>query len=62
MKIIGIFLLGLGFLMVVYAVFSRFYGQPSIALYQFRSLSVLILGNTLLVLSLIAIHANRYFK
>lgn len=62
MRIISIFLLVLGFLLVVYAVFSRFYGQPSVALNQFRSLSFLILANTILILSLIVLHLNRYFK
>lgn len=43
-----------GFLLLAYAIFSRFYGQPSVALNQFRSVSFLILANMAFTLSLIA--------
>jgi hypothetical protein len=62
MRILSIFLLVFGSLLLFYAVFSRFYGTPSIALHQFRSLSFLMLANTLLTFSLIVLHLNRYFK
>lgn len=62
MKILSISLLVLGTMLTVYAVFSRFYGQPSVAMHQFRSLSFLIMANTILLLSLIILHLNRYFK
>jgi len=44
-------LLILGILVVAYAVFSRFYGKPSIAMNYFKSTSVLMLGNTILLLA-----------
>lgn len=62
MKAISIMLLVFGFFLVAYSMFSRFYGQPSVAFHQFRSLSFLIMGNTLLILSLIGIHFHRYLK
>ena len=62
MRLVSLFLLLTGFLLVIYAIFSRFYGAPSLAFNQFRSLSVLILANTLLLLSLVVLHLNRYFK
>ena len=40
-------------LLVVYAIFSRFYGMPSVAMKQFRSLSILILANTSLLLAIV---------
>jgi hypothetical protein len=46
-------LLVLGFLLLAYAIFSRFYGEPSIAMMRFRSLSLLILANMAFILSLI---------
>lgn len=54
MKNLSQILLVLGFLLLVYAIFSRFYGQPSVALIRFRSLSFLVLANIVFVLSLIA--------
>ena len=42
--------LWLALLLIAYAVFSRFYGAPSIALKQFRSVSVLLLANTSLLM------------
>jgi hypothetical protein len=54
MKNLSQILLALGFVLLVYAVFSRFYGQPSVALIRFRSLSFLVLANIVFVLSLIA--------
>lgn len=47
-------LLILGILVVAYAIFSRFYGKPSIAMNYFKSSNVLLLGNTILILSAIA--------
>ena len=43
----------LGLILIVYAAFSRFYGAPSVAMTKFRSLSFLLLANTMLILSLI---------
>lgn len=54
MKNLSQILLALGFVLLVYAIFSRFYGQPSVALIRFRSLSFLVLANIVFVLSLIA--------
>ncbi|MDP2939057.1 MAG: hypothetical protein Q8O13_03100 [Candidatus Omnitrophota bacterium] len=62
MKIISIFLLLMGSFLIIYAVFSRFYGEPSIAFKQFRSLSFLVLANSTLILCLIAMHFQKYFK
>lgn len=45
--------LWLALLLIVYAVFSRFYGQPSVALKHFRSLSILLLANTSLLLAIL---------
>lgn len=53
MKNLDKWLLALGFILVVYAIFSRFYGQPSVAMIRFRSLSLLILANISFVLALI---------
>lgn len=44
----------LGILVIAYAIFSRFYGMKSIAMMHFRSTSVFMLGNTLLILAAIA--------
>jgi len=62
MKVISIFLLILGSILLLYGVFSRFYGMPSIAMGQFRSISFLILANIMMTFSLIVLHLNRYFK
>jgi len=43
----------LGLLVVAYAIFSRFYGQPSVAMKYFKSNSVLLLGNTILLVAAI---------
>ncbi|MDP2940322.1 MAG: hypothetical protein Q8O13_09650 [Candidatus Omnitrophota bacterium] len=48
-----------GIILIAYAIFSRFYGAPSIAAIQFRSLSVLILANTALVLAVLARGAGK---
>ena len=53
MKNLDKLLLVLGFILVVYAIFSRFYGKPSVAMNHFRSLSILILANITFVLALI---------
>jgi len=45
--------LWLALLLIAYAVFSRFYGAPSIALKQFRSVSVLLLANTSLLMAIL---------
>jgi len=52
-------LLIVGFLLVIYAIFSRFYGEPSIAMMRFRSLSLLILANMAFILSLIVEQAKK---
>ncbi|MBL7198327.1 MAG: hypothetical protein ISS47_09560 [Candidatus Omnitrophica bacterium] len=54
MKKMSNILLGLGVLLVIYSIFSRFYGEPSVAMRCFRSLSFLIFANTVLILSVIA--------
>jgi len=46
-------LMVIGLVLIAYAVFSRFYGMPSVAMMQFRSTSFLILANTALILSLV---------
>ncbi|MFH1655026.1 MAG: hypothetical protein ABH954_00230 [Candidatus Omnitrophota bacterium] len=46
-------LLVIGMVLVAYAMFSRFYGMPSVAMMRFRSINFLILANTTLILSLI---------
>lgn len=46
-------LLVLGLILVVYAVFSRFYGEPSIAMKHYRSISILVLANTALILAVL---------
>jgi len=48
-----------GLVLIAYAVFSRFYGMPSVALMQFRSANILVLGNTLLLLSLVIKNTAR---
>jgi len=60
MKNLSLMLLIAGCILMVYAVFSRFYGEPSIAMTQFRSVNFLILSNTALLLSLILVHYHRY--
>ena len=47
-------LLVAGLLAIAYALFSRFYGQPSVALHQFRSTTLILVGNTLLILAVLA--------
>jgi len=54
MKNLSQILLAIGFVLLVYAIFSRFYGEPSVALMRFRSLSFLVLANIVFVLALIA--------
>jgi hypothetical protein len=44
----------IGLILVGYAIFSRFYGEPSIAAKQFRSISVLVLANTALILAVLS--------
>ncbi len=39
-------LLVIGVILVAYAIFSRFYGEPSLACGRFKSSSILLLGNT----------------
>ncbi len=43
----------IGIILVAYAVFSRFYGEPSIAAKQYRSISVLVLANTFLIIAVL---------
>lgn len=45
--------LWLALILVAYAVFSRFYGAPSIAMKQFRSVSILLLANTSLLMAIL---------
>ncbi len=47
-------LLVVGLMLIIYAIFSRFYGQPSIALNHYRSISVLVLANSALILAVLA--------
>lgn len=53
MKSLDKILLVLGIIAIAYAIFSRFYGQASIAMGQFKSSSVLLAANTILLLGLI---------
>jgi hypothetical protein len=46
-------LIVVGIVLVAYAVFSRFYGMPSVAMMRFKSVSFLILANTTFLLSII---------
>jgi len=46
-------LITIGLVLVAYAVFSRFYGMPSVAMMHFKSVSFLILANTFFLLSLL---------
>jgi len=48
-----------GLILALYAVFSRFYGEPSVALKMFTSVGVLTAANTLI---LISISLNQLFK
>ncbi len=48
-----------GLALALYAVFSRFYGEPSVALKMFTSVGVLTAANTLI---LISISLNQLFK
>ncbi|MDP3142754.1 MAG: hypothetical protein Q8N14_02235 [Candidatus Omnitrophota bacterium] len=43
----------LGILVIAYAIFSRFYGKQGVAMMHFRSTSVFMAGNTLLLLAAI---------
>ncbi|MBM3251481.1 MAG: hypothetical protein FJZ11_01690 [Candidatus Omnitrophica bacterium] len=55
MKNLSNLLLLAGLVIIAYAIFSKFYGQPSVACKGLMtSKSLLILGNTSLLLSLIA--------
>lgn len=62
MKILSTVLLVLGCILIIYSAFSRFYGEPSIAFRQFRSINMLILANSALLLCLIAMHFHKYIK
>lgn len=46
-------LLVVGAVLVAYAVFSRFYGMPSVAMMRFKSVSFLILANTTFLLAIV---------
>jgi len=48
-----------GVILALYAAFSRFYGEPSIALKNFRSINILISANTLI---LISIALKQFYK
>jgi len=48
-----------GFVLLAYAIFSRFYGQPSVAMMRFRSISFLIMANMAFILSLIVGQGKR---
>ncbi|MDP2938610.1 MAG: hypothetical protein Q8O13_00795 [Candidatus Omnitrophota bacterium] len=45
-------LLVIAIICVAYAIFSRFYGQPSIAFGRIKSSSLVLLANTLLLIGL----------
>ncbi|MDP3142605.1 MAG: hypothetical protein Q8N14_01475 [Candidatus Omnitrophota bacterium] len=53
MKNLNKVFLVIALILVAYAVFSRFYGAPSVAMHQFRSLSILLLANTSLLLAIL---------
>ncbi len=59
MKNLEKILLVLGIVLVVYAIFSRFYGQPCVAAKHFRSTSVLLLANTILILAVLARRSSK---
>ncbi len=46
-------LMVIGLVLVAYAIFSRFYGMPSVAIMRFKSVSFLVLANTTFLLSLL---------
>ncbi len=48
-----------GLVLALYAVFSRFYGEPSVAMKTFTSMGILNVANTLI---LISIALNQLFK
>ncbi|HOX54231.1 MAG: hypothetical protein PHI86_00565 [Candidatus Omnitrophica bacterium] len=48
-----------GAFLVFYALFSRFYGEQSVAMYQFKSSSILMLANTVLIGAVIAAVRNK---
>jgi len=60
MKALSLIALVIGLTLMVYSVFSRFYGEPSIAMGQFKSTSFLVLSNSVLLVSLILAHYHRY--
>lgn len=45
--------------LVFYALFSRFYGEHSVAMHQFKSSSILMLANTVLIGAVIAAVRNK---
>lgn len=59
MKLSGRIFLFAGLTLALYAIFSRFYGEPSVALKMFTSVGVLTAANTLI---LISIALNQLFK
>lgn len=52
-------LLVIGVILIAYAIFSRFYGQPSIAAKQFKSINILVLANTALILAILSKGAGK---
>lgn len=59
MKALETILLAVGFIILAYALFSRFYGMPSIAMMRFRSLTFLILANMSFILALIVKQSKK---
>ncbi|MDD2653501.1 MAG: hypothetical protein PHI86_00100 [Candidatus Omnitrophica bacterium] len=52
MKTSSKFFLFTGVVLALYAVFSRFYGEPSVALKVFSSVGILTAANTLILISI----------
>ena len=53
MKNLDKILVVLGLLLVAYAIFSKFFGVPGISLGNFKSSNLLLVANTLLLLSIV---------
>lgn len=51
--------LAIGVILIIYAIFSRFYGEPSIAAKQFKSINILVLANTALLLAVLSKGAGK---
>lgn len=53
MKSLDKVLVVVGIALLAYAIFSRFYGAPSLAMSSFKSSNVLVLANTAFLLAIV---------